>query len=206
MKNKLLHLFLLVAVSLTICSCASKQNGLNKQGDLTKQNPLNSEAQAEAKRFWDNFSVKCGDSYYAFADWEGNSLDGLIEFKTFTVSVVEEPVPSPTPPKPLSEADKLNQIEESKTANKYNHEWDGYIKLNVGANRSFNSRNGGWGKWQDEMPVEIELHGSIGLHKVNGRWLYERNSKWKNSTPENFTYFDFMQKISPKIDCSQIIK
>jgi hypothetical protein len=201
MINKLLHL-ILVAVLLTICSCASKQNSLNKQGDSTKQNPLTAEAQEEAKRFWDSLSVKCGDSYYAFARWEGNSLESLLEFKTFTVSVVEETVPSPTPPKPLSEADKLNQVEERKTANKYIHEWDGYIKLNVGANRGFNSRNGGWEKWQDEMPGKVRPHSSIGLHKVNGRWLYSQTYE----SVARYDYATFMKGISPKIECSQIKK
>ncbi len=205
MKNEVLHLFLLLAVSLTICSCVSKQNGLNKQSDLVKQsdldkqNPLNSEAQAEAKRFWDNRSVKCGDSYYAFGSRDYSSLS---EFKSFAVSVVEITEP-PTSPKPLSEADKLNQIEERKTANKYNTEWDGYIKLNVGANRRFISNYGGWQEWQDKMPVEIELHGWIRLTKVNGRWLYSPANKSLLSPDE---YSEFIQKLSPKMDCSRIKK
>ncbi len=205
MRNKVLNLFLVVVVSLTICSCTSKQNGLNKQGELTKQNPLDSEAQAEAKRFWDNFSVKCGDSYYAFANRStGTKEDRLYEFKNFTVSAVETIAPTASQ-KPMSEADRLNQIEKGKTANTVNLEWDGFIKLNVGANRQFYS--GRWHEWQDEMPEEVKLYDSFELYKVDGRWFYGRDSKWNywfNPPPANFTYLDFMQKYYRKIDCSQI--
>ncbi len=84
MKNKKLCLFWLMVISLMTFSCESKQVKLKRE--------LQTEAQAEAQKFWDNSIVKCGDSYYAFGSFSTNhnDFDNIYEFKHFMAYAVEQ--------------------------------------------------------------------------------------------------------------------
>ena len=124
----------------------------------------NSEANEEATKAWDSYFTKCGDSWYTAMPGFGKL--NLCEYSSVSIK---------TEKSPLTDADKLNNIE-----------WKGNTYLSSPAERCY---DGGWGQWNS---AGINL--TISLTKRSGQW---------NASKPAGTLVPFAPTLK-KVPCSDI--
>jgi hypothetical protein len=114
-----------------------------------------SEADAQAKQYWDKNVKQCGSRYFQL-DFSLYGTSGVYrEYKGFSYAVW---------PSGLTEADKLN-----------GYEWKGFTSLHSNSYRTLFGRR--WSEWKDGSPEPSGVAMFVGslavpLDKKNGRWYY----------------------------------
>jgi len=121
-------------------------------GLLVYKASTSSEADAQAKRYWDKEVKRCGDRYFVLArSWGGVAT--YTEYKGFSYAVVGEG---------LTDADKLN-----------GYEWKGSTGAHFNSYRQFSGSGRRWSEWKDGGSAFYNGVGSsTELSKINGQWYY----------------------------------
>jgi GYF domain 2 len=163
---------LLVPMTMVVSIASTALLGASvSEREKAQEKSLDAQAIAQAKEHFESVWVKHGDLWYAVNGGK------LLAAKGITFEVLDHP--------PLTEADKLNQLE-----------WSGVVDCRASAScaRLLNS-GGGWNQW--ETGLQLYAGDGVGLEHHEGTTSYQlekRGGQWRIINPA----FESARRPSPE--------
>lgn len=146
-----------------------------------------SEAEQEARKHWERWLTKCGDSYVWRDAPPPNPIPNLPGYRPFRYDHDCKSARIEVTQYEVQQADKLNGIE-----------WKGTAKPNFTACRRRLVANGQWSNWAGNQPPydgTFKDFEALPLEKKNGQWIFPR-ADYESAISKNLT----------KIDCGDVAK